>query len=171
MNRLTCTVFSLAFLLGCDPKPPASQPDLMQSTADLTMPPPGDMKMPDLAAPPPMVMNPPNCAQAQVTATNVYDQVVSRRCAGKDCHANGGMIPPVMSTAQLLRTNTVGKPASADMNLITANDIHKSYLLYKLLNQQTNVPNGGGSQMPLNGQPLVMADLCLVINWIRSGAN
>lgn len=44
-----------------------------------------------------------------------------------------------------------------------------SYLVFKVLNQQALAPGGGGGGMPLNG-PLSDADKCMVINWVKGGA-
>ena len=58
---------------------------------------------------------------------------------------------------------------TAAMKLVTANDIDKSYLIYKVLNQHSKVIGGRGNPMPL-GKSLSDAQKCLLINWINSGA-
>ena len=65
----------------------------------------------------------------------------------------------------------VGVPsANAAIDLVTPGDVDRSYLLFKMLNQQTNVVGGGGDPMPI-GKVLSEAQRCTVIEWVRSGAN
>ena len=54
--------------------------------------------------------------------------------------------------------------------LVTPNDPGQSYLLLKVLNQQSKVIGGRGSPMPL-GKPLSDAQTCILISWIKSGAD
>ncbi len=108
------------------------------------------------------------CAAANVTSMQAYTAVIQPKCG---CHVNGsgGL---TMNSAATFKANTVNVDSlGASMKLITPNSIDASYLLYKVHGQQANVPNGGGSTMPLGGQPLSDAEKCTLINWVKSGAN
>jgi len=108
----------------------------------------------------------PNCAAANVTSMQAYTGVVMANCG---CHA-GGSGGLTITSAATLKANTVDVNATtAKMKRITPNDVDQSYLLYKILNQHLKVPGGGGSQMP--GQALTDPQKCLLINWVKSGAN
>jgi hypothetical protein len=86
-----------------------------------------------------------------------------------NCH-QGGSGGLTMTSPATLISNTVNVDASqADMKRITPNNVDQSYLLYKVFNQHNNVPNGGGSKMPLGGN-LSAAQQGLLVNWVKSGA-
>ncbi len=146
------------------------------STADMAMN-PSDMStanVSDLTSIP-RDMSPPKleftCATANVTAATVYTNIIVPNCSGAGCHRGGGTQAPVFgnSGANLI-TAVVGKQSSASMNFVTANSPDTSYLLFKVFGQQNKVTGGGGSQMPLGANALSTADQCLLVNWVRSGA-
>jgi hypothetical protein len=120
------------------------------------------------------LMGLPNCPKATVTADVVFDTVVRTSCGGSNCHLMRNMASPLLSDARTLRDNLVGKlPLSATMPLITPGKIHESYTLYKIMNQQSYVPGGGGLQMPYGGMYSDIqrtAIACGFIQWIQSGA-
>ena len=92
--------------------------------------------------------------------------VVQPKCG---CHT-GGSGGLTMTDAATVKGNNVGVGATnADMDRVTAGDVDHSYLLFKILGQQNNVPGGGGSTMPL-GSTLTDAQKCLLVNWVKSGA-
>ena len=60
------------------------------------------------------------------------------------------------------------------MAFITPGSLDRSYVMWKLLDQQERVaePEMAGSRMPLPPlAALPQAELCLFINWIRGGAS
>jgi hypothetical protein len=58
------------------------------------------------------------------------------------------------------------------LDIITAGDASRSYLVYKLANTHTEPPaNGSGSSMPKSGDALSAADQALIVAWINDGAN
>ena len=63
-----------------------------------------------------------------------------------------------------------GKASSSALPYVTASDIDKSYLLYKLTGEQLKVPNGNGSQMP-QGAALLDSEKCRFVRWVKNGAN
>lgn len=65
----------------------------------------------------------------------------------------------------------VGQASASDYPYVDPGfDINRSYLLYKLTGEQRKVPHGGGDPMPPSGGLIDDPSLCLVINWIKSGA-
>ena len=139
--------------------------DLGMSTNDLATA-TGDMAV----VPPTLTIG--TCATATVTAATIYSTIIMNNCAGAGCHRGNGatQVPMFGDSGASVITATVGKPSSATMNYITASDPDKSYLLYKVYNQHTKVPGGNGSPMPLGLNPLSAADMCKLVNWVRSGA-
>lgn len=121
---------------------------------------------PDLS--PPKVTQPAVCAPATVTATMVFGSVFRSRCANTGCH--GGPLLPSLSSATEL-PKMVGQASASDYPFVDPGfDINRSYLLYKLTGEQRKVPHGGGDPMPPSGGLIDDPSLCLVINWIKSGA-
>jgi cysteine-rich repeat protein len=116
---------------------------------------------------PPLPLMPPDCAPASVSAAQAW-QAVSGSCG---CHVKGLAGSLKFGDAASFRDNMVGVPsATAAIDLVTPGDPDRSYLLFKMLNQQTNVVGGGGDPMPI-GKVLGEAQRCTVIEWVRSGAN
>jgi cysteine-rich repeat protein len=115
---------------------------------------------------PAKTLMPPNCAPATVSAQQAYN-AVKPSCG---CHSNGaGELK--FTSADSFRDNMVDVPAKdAAMPLVKPGDINNSYLLYKILNQQNLAIGGRGSPMPL-GKPLSDTNKCLLINWVKSGAD
>jgi cysteine-rich repeat protein len=116
---------------------------------------------------PPMPLMPPDCAPAQVSAGQAW-QAVAGAC---NCHGKGVGTALIFKDGPSFRDSMVGVPSTmATIDIVTAGDVDRSYLLFKLLNQQTNVVGGGGNPMPI-GKVLTEGQLCTVIEWVRSGAN
>ena len=79
----------------------------------------------------------------------------------------GGLAMPDAAT---MKMNLVGQASSgALMNRVTAGDIDKSYLLYKIYGQQFAVPGGGGGTMPTGGM-LSDSEICVFVDWVSGGA-
>ena len=114
---------------------------------------------------PPLPLEPPNCAGATVGVDQAYG-AVKQSCG---CHG-GGAGGLTFTSASDFRNNMVGvNSQTAAMKIVTAGDIHQSYLIYKILNQHSKVVGGRGNPMPL-GKSLSDSQKCLLINWIESGA-
>lgn len=115
------------------------------------------------------LMNVPACTTANVTAAQLYMGVVTTSCTGARCHdpGTGGMLS--MGSAAQMRTNLLMRSSRAAMARVTPRDLNNSYVMYKLLNQHMRVPGGAGNRMPPSGS-LGNTQLCLFVNWIRSGA-
>jgi len=115
---------------------------------------------------PPLPLDPPNCGGADVSASQVYNSIKGS-CG---CHGGGaGGLP--FTTTESFRGNMVGvNSQTAAMKLVTAGDINQSYVVYKVLNQHSKVVGGRGNPMPL-GKSLSDAQKCLLINWVKGGAN
>lgn len=131
-----------------------------QGAADMTQT--GDMTMP-----PPKLTVPAACDTTQAETANNLITLVQSKCYGGTCH-NSGSLPSMKTAAELLALK--GKSSSAALPYVTASDIDKSYLLYKLTGEQTKVPNGNGSKMPQTGS-LLDSELCRFIRWVKNGAN
>lgn len=150
----------------------------MNGTPDMAMVPPGSdlaMTPADMATTPPDMVPPKldttGCAAANVTASAFYGTIVSGTCTTPNgCHGTGGTLP-VMDTMANFIANTKGKQSSNGMNYVTANDVDKSYLLYKVTGQHVKVTQFPGVQMPSGKTPYTAAQQCQMINWVKSGAN
>ncbi|MCY1060118.1 DUF4215 domain-containing protein [Nannocystis sp. SCPEA4] len=116
---------------------------------------------------PPLPLVPLDCAPASVSAAQAW-QAVKGSC---NCHGNGVGTSLIFKDGESFRDSMVGVPSTmAAIDIVTAGDVDRSYLLFKLLNQQTNVVGGGGNPMPI-GKVLSDAQLCTVIEWVRGGAD
>jgi hypothetical protein len=114
------------------------------------------------------------CAAGTSTlGTNVYP-IIMATCATASCHSPGVTSPNMAGGKSTFFTNVVGvasatsRPSLPNLKFVVANDVNNSFLLYKILGQQSKIPSGGGS-MPLGGS-LTAAQQCLIINWVRGGA-
>ena len=117
---------------------------------------------------PPKVTLPAVCAPATVSAAMVFSSVFRSPCATSGCHG-GPLLPSLGSATELPKM--LGQASASDFPFIDPGlDIHRSYLLYKLTGEQRKVPHGGGDPMPPMGGLISDPSLCLVINWIKSGA-
>jgi len=102
-------------------------------------------------------------------ATVGVDQAYGAVKQSCGCHG-GGAGGLTFTSASDFRNNMVGvNSQTAAMKIVTAGDIHQSYLIYKILNQHSKVVGGRGNPMPL-GKSLSDSQKCLLINWIESGA-
>ena len=142
----------------------------LSAPADLSTPP--DLSMPpaDMASGGPRVTGLPTCAITGVTADTVFNDVAKLGCANGRCHATGaaGLTFTSGATLKSAMVGVASKQTSA-VPLVTASDVDKSYLMYKLVNQQGTVMGSGGL-MPKGGAILPDADLCKFIVWIKEGA-
>jgi hypothetical protein len=136
-----------------------------------------DLRMNDLRVDPdlrpPMLDPRPMCPGANVNATTVYNQVIAPKCSGGGfCHVGGGMAAGLAmgNSPTDFRNAVVNKKSFSAFNYVTPGDIHKSYILYKILGLQNLVEGGGGGQMP-SGDTLTDAQKCLLIDWVAAGAN
>ena len=112
----------------------------------------------------------PNCpGDPDVTAATVFASVVAPHCG--PCHVAGGSAGGLnMLDAATMQANLVGvKAQTAAMLRVTPGDLDHSYLVYKLLDLAYYVAGGSGEGMPPGG-PLSDAEMCVVIDWISSGA-
>lgn len=132
---------------------------------------------PDLSSPPadmaggPMVTGLPTCTDTGVTADVVFSTVASTSCAvAGTCHSkgDGGL---TFTSGATLKSAFVGiaSKQTTVVPLVTASDVDRSYLMYKLTNQQASVMGRGGL-MPRGGARLTDANLCKFIVWIKEGA-
>lgn len=112
---------------------------------------------------------PTGCAPG-VTADKLFTDTYMGNCAFGGCHGDGATTFVAKTAADL--KGLVGKAATqtAKMPLVTAGDPQKSYLMYKLLGQQTKA-GGSGLLMPQGaGTPQPANDLCKYLIWIQEGA-
>lgn len=132
---------------------------------------------PDLSTPPadlatgPMVTGLPTCADTGVTADSLFTTVAAASCAVTgSCHSkgDGGL---TFTSGATLKSAFVGiaSKQTTVVPLVTASDVDRSYLMYKLTNQQATVM-GRGVLMPRGGARLTDANLCKFIVWIKEGA-
>lgn len=138
--------------------------DMASGTPDLSSPPA------DMAAGP-TVTGLPTCTDTGVTADVVFSTVASTSCAvAGTCHSkgDGGL---TFTSGATLKSALVGiaSKQTTIVPLVTASDIDRSYLMYKLTNQQATVMGRGGL-MPRGGARLTDANLCKFIVWIKEGA-
>jgi hypothetical protein len=152
--------------------------DMTGTGGDMTSPPrdmvtpTGDMAMPtgDMAMTGPKLMGLPTCTITGVTADALFSSPAMASCAMGRCHSTGagGL---TFTSGATLKSSTVGVNSgqAMGMKLVTAGNIDQSYLLYKLVNQQT-AAGGRGDLMPKGGSKLPDADLCKFIVWVREGA-
>ncbi len=163
LTLLSLGLLGTSLVADCDSAGPGTGPrdggqdagprDLASAIADL---------------PPPSVTLPASCSPANLTATQIYDPVFKGRCNNTNCHG-GPLLPSLRSAADLLLM--VGQSSASDFPYVDASfNLNKSYLLYKLTGEQRRVPHGGGDSMPPNAGLIDDASLCMVVNWIRSGA-
>jgi hypothetical protein len=133
----------------------------------------GDMAMPtgDMAMPGPKVMGLPTCTDRGVTADTVFNSVAKASCAGGRCHGGtaGGL---TFTDGASLKAVMVGKKSGqSTLDIVKAASVDQSYLIYKLMGQQTAPGVGGrGELMPKGGAKLPDADLCKFIVWVQEGA-
>lgn len=117
------------------------------------------------------ILDLPACADEVVDAATVHEQVIAPKC-GASCHlgksASAGLN---LKDADALQANTVGAGATqSSLYRVEPGVPDESYFVYKILGQQAKAPGGAGSAMPI-GASLTKAQKCLIINWVKSGAN
>ncbi len=119
----------------------------------------------DVCTPPPPLMA-PDCAPAAVTAAQLYPQIPPS--CGRHATGAGGL---TFKDAASPRANPAGAAAQmAALPLVSPGEIGASYLVFKILNQQSDAIGGGGLPMPI-GKQLSAEHRCAVINWVKSGAD
>ncbi len=141
----------------------ATTADLSTATPDLSTP-AGDM------ATGPVVTGLPTCTVTGVNADMVFTDVARGSCASGMCH-NMGSAGLTFTTGATFKSALVGVTSKqvATLALVTASNIDKSYLMYKLTGQHTAL-GGRGDLMPKGGMRLSDANLCKFIVWIKEGA-
>ncbi len=185
--KSTITTLALASLLGAcsGPVPPAPTPDL-KTTADAAEPPDlaegpapdlgplDDLRPPPDLLPPPKLTGLPDCPTANVTAAMLYTQVASLRCTARYCH---GITDPVANfsfdSAAEMRSAWADRSKQSALDYVSPRNLDRSYVMWKLMGQHAMVarPGMAGDRMPQPPkEPLTTADLCVFINWIKSGA-
>lgn len=159
----------------------AAAPDLSMTAGDLAMPPvedmkptgdlkpgPEDMRVPGDSAPPaPMLTGLPTCTETGITADKLWPLVMNK-CVSR-CH-DGGAGGLTIKDAATLKSSLVGVVARGTTVVprVQAGNLHQSYLIYKLMDQQATVMGMGGV-MPRSGK-LPDAELCQFIVWVKEGA-
>lgn len=137
----------------------------MPARPDLKVPANTDLQGADLASFSYTSTKLPSCPTETITATTLYNSVVSASCS---CHKSNAS--PRMASALDLRNNLVDKNARlAQMKLVTPGDITRSYVLFRLTSEGDQIPGGSSGYMPLSGR-LGNTPLCQFVNWVRSGA-
>ncbi len=146
---------------------------------------PGDMaiagdlaKSSDMAASPdlasPSVTGIPTDCAGDVTASDLYTNLVQKNCATASCHGSVAFVWHAQSSTEL-KSAWVNKASTEapSMPYVTPGSVDKSWVMYKLTGQMSKVvsdPSVSGDPMPLGGAPLGHDDLCQFINWIKAGA-
>lgn len=135
---------------------------------------PGSSVLSDIVMAPPTVTGlPKSCPTETVDADKLFTGVVQSTCATDGCHgANNSKIFSITSAAEM-KSKWVGVNSQQASKLprVKGNDIDQSYIMYKLMSQQSKVQGQGGI-MPLGAaMPLPDAQLCKFITWIKTGAN
>ena len=112
---------------------------------------------------------PKNCdTNTVVTGTTAYKTLTNNGARCLNCHSSNNK--PAFTNQATFMTATINVKSTADLPYVVPNNPDRSYLMYKLRNQQNLVRNGGGMQMPRGGTPLTDAELCVIHNWILHGA-
>lgn len=146
----------------------------LATAADMAMP--RDLTVPpDLTAPPDLapakVSLPTNCP-ASATLAEVYAVFQTSCSANSGCHGANSIHFSALNAAEL-KTKWVNVDAHQPpmpMPYVTPNNVDRSYVLYKLRNEQAKVSYNGGGYMPQGAAMLTDADVCKFVAWIRSGA-
>jgi hypothetical protein len=144
----------------------------MRPPTDLTMQ--ADLSQVDLMAP--VVTGLPTNCTGVVTSAMLYTEVVQGTCAtSTSCHAPGSTSPYSIGSAAQIDPTWVGVKSTEapTMNRVTANNVNQSYVMYKIMGQQTEVAaaNMAGARMPRNGPPyLSPMQICDFVQWINGGA-
>lgn len=171
MTLRTCALMLAMSLAACGGSTSSSNDmasgnkDMGTTSGDMATQPQGDMAMP-----PPVLTIPSGCdpASGTETATSLAT-LVQTKCFGGTCH-NNGSLPSMKTAAELLALKNKQTASNTPIPYVTPSDPDKSYLLYKLTNEQLKVANGNGSQMP-QGSTLMASELCRFIRWVKLGAN
>jgi hypothetical protein len=136
------------------------------------MPPDLAQLPPDMS--PPVVTGLPTDCTPGTTLVDLYNTVVAPRCIADGCHRNQFMLWGALTASQF-RDAVVGVKATQAPSLlrVKSGDVNGSYLIYKLVNQQTKVAFSqvAGVQMPNGGMQLDHDSLCKFISWVQGGAN
>ncbi len=170
-NLILPSIFAVAVLGACGGGTTTPPTGTDMAGADMAM---SDMAgtVADMTVVPPKVRAPAaSCVQATVNSTQVFtvfNNLAQGKCSTGTCH--GGATVPKLAVAADVKA-MVGLASFSDFKYVVASDPDKSYLLYKLANQASLVPKGGGGLMPQGAPALSDADYCTVYNWVRSGAN
>jgi hypothetical protein len=168
MTLRTCGLILAVGLAACDGGTTPSMNNDMATTGtpDMTMTGPPDMAMPKLTVPAGCTPN-----MAGQTSNTIFTTIVQARCFGPTCH-NMATTPTMKTAAEVLALKNIN--SSTGLPQIAANNIDRSYLLYKLTGEHLKVPGGSGSRMPDTSAgltPLMDSDICKFIQWVSTGAN
>ncbi len=119
-----------------------------------------------------MLADLPPCTSVEISATTVWDQVIFPNC-GTSCHSSASSAKWSATSASNFITATVGVTAHqlSTMKVIEPNNIHKSYMMWKLMGQSGTVGGSKTTSMPKDKARLSDGDICKVMNWINSGAD
>lgn len=134
----------------------------------------GDLPGPTPDLSPPRLSDVPTDCPTGTTAATVYSTEVMGKCSLKECHG-ANEVHFSITSANEMKTKWVNIAAHQpdEMNYVTPGDLDKSYLIYKLMGQQSKLiadPQRAGGTMPLGGTALDKASLCKFISWIKAGA-
>lgn len=159
------TPWLIVCLLSISACEPETTGGTVPARPDLKVPANTDLQGADLATESVISTRLPSCPTATVTATQLFNSVVSPSCS---CHRNNSS--PRITNATDLFNNLVDKSArQAQMKLVTPGDITRSYVLLRLTGEGDRVTGGSGGYMPLSGM-MGTSQICQFVNWVRSGA-
>ena len=123
----------------------------------------------------------PSCPETAVTLDSFYDRIINANCATASCH--GGPVFPTYgpNSPQIFLDQVLHRsPSRMAMPLlkyVRPRNVDNSFLLYKVVQSPTTGMTQqdkiqiGGDPMPRGQAPLSAEDQCILINWVRSGAN
>jgi hypothetical protein len=101
-----------------------------------------------------------------VTLAQLSADIFTPKCATAGCHGGANPAAGMSLTSSAIAASTIGVPSSQRPNLrrIDAGNPDGSYLIQKVNG------TGAGSQMPLGGAPLSVAEIQLIVDWVTAGA-
>lgn len=148
----------------------------MPVTADLRMMPPDLAPLPPDMSPPAVTGLPTDCTPG-TTLVDLYNTVVAPKCIADGCHRNQFMLWGALTASQfrdaVVNVKATQTNQSSNLMRVKPGDVNGSYLIYKLVNQQTKVAFSqvAGVQMPNGAMALDKDSLCKFISWVQGGAN
>ena len=103
------------------------------------------------------------------TFTDVYEEILSVRCAKSGCHLDSRT--PAMTSAQATYDNLVGRASSHGLNYIQPGSPDSSYLYLKII--PDDIGRQGTARMPRDGENtgyLSTSQIETIRDWILDGA-